>query len=93
MAKRSPKDSQQRPRLMKTVDRDRLKRQFGKHLRKTRLRKGFSPTQFETLSGIEPANLRKYESGDRMPSVPTIEIMAKALGVKRWELMMHEFDW
>lgn len=93
MAKKSSKTVVKRPRLMKAMDRERLRDIIGKNIRRTRLAKGLSPTQFETFSGIEPRNLRRYETGERMPGIPTIIIIAKALGVKHWELVKFEFDW
>ena len=91
MAKASPKKALKRPPLMKSADRLVLKQLLGVQIKRFRLQKGLSPLQFYSLSGIDTGNLRKYESGARMPSLPTIMIIAKALEMSHLVLLDVEF--
>ena len=50
-------------------------------------RKRARKTQSELgeLCGVNPANLRKYESGRQNPKYETVERIAQALGVQMWK--------
>ena len=76
---------------MKPGDRDHFKRLIGKCIKRVRLKKGLSLRQLESLTGIEEANLRKIESGTRLPSLPTIMLIAEALNVSHLALQDFEF--
>ncbi|MEI9918987.1 MAG: helix-turn-helix transcriptional regulator [Bacteroidota bacterium] len=77
---------------MKFEYRARLCSTFGSRLKKLRVAKGLTPTQFSEQCGIDSSNLGKYESGEREPGLAIIVIMAKSLGITHYELMDFEFD-
>jgi len=92
MAKGASKHNKKRVRLMKLEHRARLYTAFGSRLRKLRIEKGFTPTQFSEQCGIDSSNLGKYENGAREPGLAIIIIMAKSLGISHQELLDFEFD-
>lgn len=91
MAKGAPKQKK-RVRLMKVEQRARLFTAFGSRLKKLRLAKGLTPTQFSEQCGIDSSNLAKYENGSREPGLAIIIIMAKSLGISHLELLGFEFE-
>src|SRR5882724_11475665 len=92
MAKGTSKHGKKRVRLMKLEHRAQLYTTFGNRLKKLRLAKGLTPTQFSERCGIDSSNLAKYENGGREPGLAIIMIMAKSLGVTHSELMNFEFN-
>jgi transcriptional regulator with XRE-family HTH domain len=92
MAKGASKQVKKRVRLMKFEHRARLYTAFGSRLKKLRLSRGLTPTQFSEKCGIDSSNLAKYESGGREPGLAIIMIMAKSLGVTHHELLNFDFD-
>lgn len=60
---------------------------FGQRLRQARLLAGFSQTDLEVRSGIPKARLSRYENGHVLPSVPTLQRLASALGVSEASLL------
>lgn len=92
MAKGVSKHVKKRERLMKLEQRARLYTAFGARLRKLRIAKGLTPTQFSEQCGIDSSNLAKYENGGREPGLAVIIIMAKSLGVTHQELLNFDFD-
>lgn len=76
-----------RKRLLNLDKRSQLKTAFGQRLQQLRSEKHLSSFEFESRSGIDPANLKKYEKGTREPGLIIISIMAKALDVHPWELL------
>jgi len=72
--------------------RARLYTTFGSRLKKLRLTKGLTPTQFSEQCGIDSSNLAKYENGSREPGLAVVMIMAKSLGITHQELLNFEFD-
>jgi transcriptional regulator with XRE-family HTH domain len=91
MAKRVSRQKK-RVRLMKFEHRARLYSTFGSRLKKLRVAKGLTPTQFSQKCGIDSSNLGKYENGDREPGLAIIIIMAKSLGITHQELINFEFE-
>ena len=77
---------------MKLEHRARLFTAFGGRLKKLRLAKGLTPTQFSEQCGIDSSNLVKYESGAREPGLAIIVIMAKSLGISHQELLDFDFE-
>ncbi len=77
---------------MKPGDLDNLRHLIGTCIKSVRQKKGLSLEQLESLTGIEEANLRKIESGTRLPTMPTIMILSNALGVSHRELQEFEFN-
>lgn len=53
----------------------------GKNIRKARLSAGFTQDDVEARCGIEKPRLSRYENGHIIPTLETIEILAKALRV------------
>jgi transcriptional regulator with XRE-family HTH domain len=92
MAKGVSKQNRKRVRLMKFEHRARLFTTFGSRLKKLRLAKGLTPTQFSERCGIDSSNLAKYENGGREPGLAIIMIMAKSLEVTHVELLNFDFD-
>lgn len=81
-----------RVRLMRLEHRARLYTAFGSRLKKLRLAKGLTPTQFSEQCGIDSSNLRKYENGAREPGLAIIIIMAKSLDVTHLDLLNFDFE-
>lgn len=53
----------------------------GKNIRKARLEAGLTQQQVHKKSGIEMPRLSRYENGYILPTLETIEVLAKALRV------------
>lgn len=65
---------------------------IGDRIKKIRKSQGLTQKQLENKTGINQANIRKYESGRQNPKFETLEKIAKALGVSVLSLMdMDEF--
>jgi transcriptional regulator with XRE-family HTH domain len=62
-------------------------RTFGKRLRETRIKAGFSQSDLEEISGIPKARLSRYENGHVAPSIQTLERLARALQVSEASLL------
>ncbi|HZD18968.1 MAG TPA: helix-turn-helix transcriptional regulator [Actinomycetota bacterium] len=62
-------------------------RTFGQRLRATRLKAGMSQSDLEVISGIPKARLSRYENGHVVPSIQTLERLARALGVSEASLL------
>lgn len=58
----------------------------GERIKNARKNRGWTQKQLEEKTGINEANIRKYESGRQNPKFETIEKIAKALGVSVWGL-------
>lgn len=53
----------------------------GERIKKIRLEKGWTQKQLAEKCNIDPANLRKYESGRQNPKIGTLEKIAESLNV------------
>jgi transcriptional regulator with XRE-family HTH domain len=62
-------------------------RTFGQRLRETRIKAGFSQSDLEEISGIPKARLSRYENGHVVPSIQTLERLARALTVSEASLL------
>lgn len=62
-------------------------RTFGQRLRQARVKAGMSQSDLEEISGIPKARLSRYENGHVVPSIQTLERLAKALGVSEASLL------
>lgn len=60
---------------------------IGSKIRRLREEREITYRKFEQDSGIDPRNLVKYEKGERLPSIPTLRRIARALGVKVEDLL------
>lgn len=54
---------------------------IGSTIRKVRLSKGMTQSDVENLCSIPKARLSRYENDWVLPTIDTIETLAKALGV------------
>ncbi|WP_343009827.1 helix-turn-helix transcriptional regulator [Clostridium celatum] len=55
---------------------------IGKNIRKLRIEKNFTQQQLATKSNVSLSALNKYERGERIPKIDTIEKLATALNVQ-----------
>lgn len=62
-------------------------RTFGQRLRATRVKAGYSQADLEEISRIPKARLSRYENGHVVPSIQTLERLARALGVSEASLL------
>lgn len=62
-------------------------KEIGKNIRKFRLAAGLSQNDLVALSGLEKPRISRYENGHHVPSIQTLERLAKALGVKPNEIV------
>ncbi|MDQ3233396.1 MAG: helix-turn-helix transcriptional regulator [Pseudobdellovibrionaceae bacterium] len=58
-----------------------LGKAIGRTIRQIREKKGMTAEQLAWRNGISKGYLSRIESGERIPSVPMLEKIAKALGV------------
>lgn len=61
--------------------------QFGKKLRKVRLKKNLSQGDIARILGVHRSYISGLERGRRNPSLLTVQKVAKALGVNAKELI------
>ena len=54
---------------------------FGKRLKEIRERMGISQRSFAKMLGLDPAQLFRYERGERVPTEPVIKQVAEKLKV------------
>lgn len=59
-----------------------IKLNVGENIRRYRKEKGYTQKQFAEKCGFTETSIKKYESGEREPSVERLEIMCSVLGVK-----------
>lgn len=59
---------------------------ISKRLRETRLAKGMTQEQLSGESGVEVAYISFIETGHRKPTIPTLEKLAKGLGMSLEDL-------
>lgn len=62
-------------------------KKLGENIRRVRLDKGFTQDELCRKLGIDPSYLSNVESGNKNPTLATIEKIAKALDVSIDELM------
>jgi len=60
----------------------------GRRLRELREARGFSQARLEAIAGVPKARISRYENGHVMPSVPTLDRLAAALGLTLSELFL-----
>lgn len=72
---------------------DRIKRQFGKNLKKIRDSKGLSLLEADYKSDLNESNISKYENGKKDPRLSTIIKLAKMLNVHPKELLDFGVDY
>ncbi len=70
----------QRPDALITAERYRTDSQFHKRLRELRHALGLSPNELRARTGIPLGIILKLERGRRVPTVPELDLLAKALG-------------
>jgi transcriptional regulator with XRE-family HTH domain len=60
---------------------------FGANLSAARLARGWSQEQLGERAGIDQATVYRLEVGDRQPRLPTILVLAEAMGLSGSELI------
>lgn len=65
---------------------------IGERIKQLRLQKGVTQQELASKTGINDANIRKYESGRQNPKLETIEKIALALDVSPSVLIFGEAD-
>src|SRR5262245_50842438 len=60
---------------------------FGRRLRELRDAVGLNQAELAERAGVVPANISRWESGDREPLVSQVRKLADALGVPAEELL------
>jgi transcriptional regulator with XRE-family HTH domain len=68
-------------------ERLRFQKQFGKHLRKLRMSKGLSMSEFARACYIENSNIARIESGRINPSLFVLKKLAVGLEISLAELL------
>ncbi len=66
---------------------DKISRQFGDNLKRTRLAKNMSQTDLGEKLGVDKGYISTLESGKKNPTLATISKLAKALGIASDELL------
>lgn len=64
-----------------------LAREFARMLRDYRKRKGFSIADAASRSGIEAADIERFESASHAPDVSELMSLAAVYGVPAWTIM------
>lgn len=64
-----------------------MKATIGSLIRTARLSRGLSQNDMETISGIPKPRLSRYENNRVVPTIQTVEVLAKALGVSPSQLV------
>lgn len=59
---------------------------FGAAIRQLRQERGWTQEDLADVSGLQPTYLSDLERGARSPGLATQQRLAKALGVKVWEV-------
>ena len=62
---------------------------IGKRLRELRVAKGFSQGDIEHRTGLLRCYLSRVENGHTVPSLETLERMAKALEIETYQLILE----
>ncbi len=73
----------QRPDALITAERYKTDALFSKRLRELRHASGLSTNELRTRSDIPLATIEKMERGERVPTVPELDLLAKALGANK----------
>jgi transcriptional regulator with XRE-family HTH domain len=66
-----------------------LMKKFGAHLRMVRIDAGLSQPQLANKAGIELSQISRIELGKTDPTMSTVSIIAKALGITLSELVNY----
>lgn len=69
------------------MSRTSLSIRFGARVRAARSARGFSQADLATRVGLSPNHLGVLERGEKVPTLETVEAVAKALGVTAAELI------
>lgn len=59
-------------------------------MKKAREKAGLTQAQLSKISGVFSQNISKYELGQALPRVDTVELLADALGISIDEYVGHE---
>jgi transcriptional regulator with XRE-family HTH domain len=64
---------------------------FGKHLRDLRLSKKLSQEELAGRSGLAISQIGRFERGERSPTLSTILVLSKGLGLEPKKLLDFQF--
>lgn len=64
----------------------------GSRIKLYRMKKGFTQSELAYEAGISTISIRKYESGDRVPKVETLQKIASALNISVLELVGDDWE-
>jgi transcriptional regulator with XRE-family HTH domain len=64
---------------------------FGEHLRKLRQQKKFSQEELADKCGTTLSQIGRFERGERSPTLSTMLMLAKGLGIEPKKLLDFEF--
>jgi transcriptional regulator with XRE-family HTH domain len=59
-----------------------MRRSLGEQIKRLRARRALSQQALADAAGLSRIYVAKLEGGERLPSLPTLERIAKALGVR-----------
>jgi transcriptional regulator with XRE-family HTH domain len=62
---------------------------FGSNLKAARDRLGWGQEELGKRTGLNPATIYRLEIGDRQPRLPTILVLAEALGITGSDLIRN----
>ena len=62
---------------------------LGKRLRQLRIARGLSPEDLAKQTGFYAFHITEVETGTAVPTLPSLEKWAKALGVELWQLFFE----
>lgn len=60
---------------------------IGDRIRHYRIRTGITQAELAELAGVHPVSVRKYETNKMIPQLPQLEKIAKAMGVRTYDLL------
>ena len=69
-----------------------LNRPFGRQLRETRMKAGFSQEAFAAECGLHRTYISQLERGLKSPSLKSISVMADALNIRPYQLVKMAED-
>ena len=58
--------------------------------KQTRIDKGFTVRGLAAKAGIAPSTITKWENGSALPDLETLDLVAVAMRVKPWKLILFD---
>lgn len=60
--------------------------QLGENLKRFRKKAGYTQEELANRTGLSKMSIRRYETGERQPSLEALDNIAKALDIDVWDL-------